>query len=752
MRAKDWSATPLGPPETWSQSVKTAVSICLNSRFPILLWLGPELRLIYNDTYIPFLGETKHPAILGAPGREAWGEIWATIGPMHDEVAAGRATSVEDLQMFYARQLPREEVYVTFGYSPILAADGVTIEGTFDACTETTAKVVAASGFAGANLIARVSSHLALSRLRADELAAMSRLHELSSRLISVSDLQSVLYEVLDATIELQGADFGNIQLYDRETRTLAIVAQRGFRKEFLDYFAHVDAGDGSACGAALKQRSRKIIEDVNLDPDFERHRHIAASAGFRAVQSTPLVDHSTGEPVGMLSTHFRSPGRPSDRDLRLTDLYAHQAANVIVRRIAEQRLGESEARLQAAVDLVGLGCYSWDPQTNALDWDARVKAMWGLPPEAHVDYGVFIAGVHPDDRRRVETAIAKCADPRGDGIYDIEYRVRGVGDGVERWVATRGQTYFENGTATNFFGVALDVSDQKEHEAELRRLNDTLELRVAQRTSEAEEANQKLRSEIAERARAETRLQQLRTELSHAARLSEVGQMAGALAHEINQPLGATTNFVNAARRLLANGDHRRIDAARRNMEDAAAQVLRAGQIIRRIRDFVGQGEADKRLEDVAQMIEEAGALALVGPDALGVETRYHFDASPSLVFADRVQIQQVLVNLMRNALEAMSESQRRELVVTTARRDQETIEISVADSGQGLAPEVVEHLFQPFVSTKRSGMGLGLSICRRIVETHGGQLWSEPNPTGGTIFRFSLDAAPRHERDHAK
>jgi two-component system sensor kinase FixL len=227
---------------------------------------------------------------------------------------------------------------------------------------------------------------------------------------------------------------------------------------------------------------------------------------------------------------------------------------------------------------------------------------------------------------------------------------------------------------------------------------------------------------------------------------------MAGALAHEINQPLGATTNFVNAARRLLANGDHRRIDAARRNMESAAAQVLRAGQIIRRIRDFIGQGEADRRLEDVAQIIEEAGALALVGPDALGVETRYHFDASPSLVLADRVQIQQVLVNLMRNGLEAMSESQRRELVVTTARRDQETIEVSVADSGQGLAPEVVEHLFQPFVSTKRSGMGLGLSICRRIVETHGGQLWSEPNPTGGTIFRFSLDAAPRHERDHAK
>ena len=246
--------------------------------------------------------------------------------------------------------------------------------------------------------------------------------------------------------------------------------------------------------------------------------------------------------------------------------------------------------------------------------------------------------------------------------------------------------------------------------------------------------------------------MQELRSELSHAARLTEVGQMAGALAHEMNQPLGATANFVNAARRLLANGDQRRIDAARRNMEDAAAQVLRAGQIIRQIRDFVGQGETDKRLEDVVQMIEEAGALALVGPDALGVETRYHFDAGASLMFADRVQIQQVLVNLMRNGLEAMSESQRRELVVTTVLRDQEAIEISVADSGPGLAPEVVEHLFEPFISTKRDGMGLGLSICRRIVEAHDGQLWSEPNPTGGTIFRFSLAVVSRRESDNAR
>ena len=142
IRAKDWSATPLGPAESWSQSIKTAVSLCLNSRFPILLWIGPELRLIYNDAYVPFLGEAKHPAVLGAPGRTAWGEVWATIGPMHDEVQAGRATWVKDLQLFFSRRLPREEVYFTVSYSPIFGEDGRTVEGVFCACTETTDRVI----------------------------------------------------------------------------------------------------------------------------------------------------------------------------------------------------------------------------------------------------------------------------------------------------------------------------------------------------------------------------------------------------------------------------------------------------------------------------------------------------------------------------------------------------------------------------------------------------------------------------------
>ncbi|HYZ64956.1 MAG TPA: two-component system sensor histidine kinase/response regulator, partial [Acetobacteraceae bacterium] len=142
IRAKDWSATPLGSPDTWSSSVRMAVSLCLTSRFPILLWLGPELRIIYNDAYAPLLGERKHPIMLGAPGRQAWGEIWDAIGPLLEVAQAGGATWREDFRVFMARQVPDEEVYVTFSFSPILSADGGAVEGIFCACTETTARVV----------------------------------------------------------------------------------------------------------------------------------------------------------------------------------------------------------------------------------------------------------------------------------------------------------------------------------------------------------------------------------------------------------------------------------------------------------------------------------------------------------------------------------------------------------------------------------------------------------------------------------
>jgi C4-dicarboxylate-specific signal transduction histidine kinase len=214
-------------------------------------------------------------------------------------------------------------------------------------------------------------------------------------------------------------------------------------------------------------------------------------------------------------------------------------------------------------------------------------------------------------------------------------------------------------------------------------------------------------------------------------------------LAHELNQVMTAATNFVNAARRLLASGDRHKIETVPEVMGEAAAEILRAGRIIGHLRAFVSRGETERRVENVVPMIEESMALALIGTEA-GVRTSSHFDPKAERVLADRVQIQQVLVNLMRNAVEAMAGCRRRELEVRTALLDDQTVEIAILDSGPGLAKSVANHLFEPFVSTKPNGMGLGLSICCSIVEAHGGRLKSEPNPGGGTVFRFTLTAAP--------
>ncbi len=252
---------------------------------------------------------------------------------------------------------------------------------------------------------------------------------------------------------------------------------------------------------------------------------------------------------------------------------------------------------------------------------------------------------------------------------------------------------------------------------------------------------------DLTERQQTEARLQELQSELVHISRLTAMGEMASALAHELNQPLSAIANYMKGSRRLLENSTDEQSGPLRDAIDKAGEQALRAGQIIRRLRDFVARGESERRVESVKKLVEEASALALVGAKDLGVRVRFQFDPAVDLVLADKVQIQQVLLNLLRNAVEAMEASQKRELVIATALADDDMVAISVSDTGSGIAPDMTSQLFQPFVTNKRHGMGVGLSISRTIVEAHGGRIAAEPNPAGGTIFRFTLRAVTQED-----
>jgi len=247
---------------------------------------------------------------------------------------------------------------------------------------------------------------------------------------------------------------------------------------------------------------------------------------------------------------------------------------------------------------------------------------------------------------------------------------------------------------------------------------------------------------DLTEHQQTQARLQELQSELVHVSRLTAMGEMASALAHELNQPLAAISNYMKGSRRLLAGSTDPNMPKVESALDRAAEQALRAGQIIRRLRDFVSRGESEKRVESLSKLIEEAGALGLAGAREQNVQLRFSLDPDADLVLADRVQIQQVLVNLFRNALEAMAQSQRRELVVANTRVADGMIEVEVSDTGIGFREDVIPNLFQTFFTTKDTGMGVGLSISRSIIEAHGGRMWAESNATGGATFRFTLPA----------
>ena len=246
-----------------------------------------------------------------------------------------------------------------------------------------------------------------------------------------------------------------------------------------------------------------------------------------------------------------------------------------------------------------------------------------------------------------------------------------------------------------------------------------------------------------------ERRLQELHAELLHVSRLSAMGQMAAMIAHELNQPLTAISNYMEAAAALLDRGGDIPVARLRGAMSRAGEQAVRAGQIIQQLRGFVSHGDSEKRIEAVSPLVREAAELAVLGTKQKGIAIRVEDNLEDAMILVDKIQIQQVLLNLLRNAVEAVAELEHRD-VVLVAETQQGMVRIGIVDNGPGLPDDVKARLFQPFVSTKKTGMGMGLSICHNIVTAHDGRLWAEANPAGGTIFRLTLPAVPSADQSN--
>lgn len=247
---------------------------------------------------------------------------------------------------------------------------------------------------------------------------------------------------------------------------------------------------------------------------------------------------------------------------------------------------------------------------------------------------------------------------------------------------------------------------------------------------------------DITERKRDELHLRTMRDELAHVGRLNELGQVSAGIAHELNQPLTAMMNYSNVARRLIETKDAANMEKASEAIAKATDQAQRAGVIIRRMRSFIEKRETNRAVEDINSIVDDAIALALIGANADGITADLRLEADLPSVYVDRLQIQQVLVNLIRNAVDAMAETSQRVLTLSTA-RNADGVEVTVSDTGPGLSKEVADRIFMPFFTTKPGGMGIGLVISQSIIEAHGGQIAVETKPGQGAVFRFIVPVA---------
>ncbi|HKD81085.1 MAG TPA: ATP-binding protein [Candidatus Angelobacter sp.] len=534
------------------------------------------------------------------------------------------------------------------------------------------------------------------------ELAAMTKQQELSTSLLSRTHLQFLLDEILDATIELQNADFGNVQLYDSETRAFEIVAQRGFKQDFLDYFRSIN-DTAASYGRVLVESTRVIIEDVECDPRFEPHRAIAAAAGFRAVQSTPLFTRS-GKPLGMLSTHFRQPHRPSERQLRLTDLYARQAADMIEQKHNENLLRQSEERFRLLVEAAqGHAFFSLDSEGRVSSWNAGAEQLKGY--HANEIMGQHCARFYLREDAEQGKPQAELEIAAREGRYESDgWRQRKDGSRFWAHIVT---TALRN-SQQQLIGFSRIVRDLTEWK----------------RAEEAKDAARK--------------------ELARVARINTLGGLTAAIAHEINQPLSVIVTNINACTRLLST-EQPDLEEVRRAMTDIAGAATRASEVISRVRAFLRRDTVTAVPVVMERLIREALSHTQIDLEKHKILVKTELTHDLPLVLGDPVVLQQVVVNLVGNAIDAMSSvpDHSRILRMQLVARTPEEVLVVIEDSGSGLIPQDTERVFDPFFTTKPGGLGFGLPISRSIIENHGGRLWATSNPGGGATFQFTLPVA---------
>jgi PAS domain S-box-containing protein len=546
--------------------------------------------------------------------------------------------------------------------------------------------------------------HQSEQRLAA-ELAGMTRLQEVSTQLVQASDPAGLLLEIVDAAIAVTGADMGNIQLLDRDTGALKIVAHRGFGRAFLEFFNAVHGGKG-ACGTAMQTGKRHIIEDVAASPVFvgTAALEVMLAAGARAVQSTPLVCRS-GRLVGMLSTHYRTPRRPTDRDLHLVDLLARQAADCIERTQAEEMLLASESRFRLLVDAApnAMLMVARDGKIGLVN--KQVETLFGYAREELLGQPIEI--LVPQRFRAMHPVYRES--------FFAEPKARPMGAGRD------------------LFGLRKDGSE--------------VPIEIGLNPIHTPEGLVTLASiiDITERKRLEESLHQRVGELAEADR--NKNEFLAILAHELRGPLAPIRNGLHILRQPHVDGST--IGRVKTLMEQQVRNLVRlVDDLLDVARITRGTIRLQKETIDLAAVVSRA--VESVRPL---IERERHqllvsLPQEPVHLEVDPTRLEQVLVNLLHNAAKFSKADGR---IWLTAQRDRGEIVVLVRDTGIGITPELLPRVFDMFaqedraLGRSRGGLGIGLTLVRRLVELHGGSVGAHSEGAGkGSEFVVRLPALP--------
>lgn len=643
IRCHDWSTTPLGAPGSWPLSLKTAVSLILRAQQPMYIGWGPRCISLYNDDYIPILGD-KHPDALGHSMADVWGEIWDELGPLNEAVMRGESLSFENKLFRLASRKTPGPHYFSFTYTPLLDDDGQ-VAGIFCAAIETTSTVMLADN-------ARAAS------------AAQQALAESEERLRLATDASEIAF-------------------WDVNVPEGSLIWQPGLRTMFGittdealsldDFFAGLHPDDRAtvarAFAAACDPQRRELynVEYRTVGRDDGRVRWIAA-------KGRGLFDDA-GRCV-------RANGTAMDITSRKT----------------------TELAMEMALEASRTGTFHWDIQDNRLTWDGALDRLFGLRPgEAVRSLDQFIALVHQDDRAEVIRRCERCRDDGDD--FEMEFRVV-YPDGSVHWLYDRGRTFLDpTGRAKTMTGACVDITDYV-------RTREALKLADRQKDDFLATLAHELRNPLAPLRTGLQLLQNIKGELP-----SQADQVLGIMQRQLDHMVHLVDDLLDIAR-------------------------IRQGKILLKQEPLSLQSVLEQALEGVQALL-----------DAQGHEVIWQGVDRGLWVTGDPTRLVQVVGNLLNNAAKYTPRGGR------VALRGGESPQpgmllIEVADTGIGIPPDMIEHVFDRFAQVQQhldhaqGGLGIGLSVVKGLVEMHGGRVAAQSaGPGAGSLFRIWLPRADMPE-----